>query len=510
MVKLLLSAKSQRILRMCAAGYALRTGNTVRKANMGASMRGTVRPIARGARFTSSLLLVGALVASAMARAQPVDVPATWGGDLLSRPRLTGDWGGLRDELGKKGIVFDVDLLVTPMDVLSGGRSTGGNTWSNADYTLNVDTDKLGLWPGGFFKVSADSGFGTMTQNSGGFVPINTATLIPGPNDHTTVLMNATFMQFLSEKFGLVIGKFNTFDLGKQEFYGDYSTQFLNAAFNFPMTFEQVPLSAYGGGVIALPTKEITLSVLALDPNGTPTSNGFGNAFNNGAMVTGGGQVAIKPFGLVGHQNFGFSWTNKERFSLEQDPSNLARFLLQQRFPRLGDPGPILERILARFFPGLLVPVQPANQKSSSWSVNYAFDQYLWQPAGDSKHGFGVFFSVGASDGNPNPIKYAFLAGIGGKGVVPSRPEDSFGVAIARTQFSSAFVPFLRQNLNLGLDHEDALEAYYNLAITGWLSATADLQIIDPALKKTLNSSGLGLANVDTATVAGIRIRARF
>ena len=71
----------------------------------------------------------------------------------FSRPRLTGDWGGLRDELGKKGIVFDVDLLMTPQVVTSGGRSTGGNFWGNVDYTLNVDTQKLGLWPGGFFQV---------------------------------------------------------------------------------------------------------------------------------------------------------------------------------------------------------------------------------------------------------------------------------------------------------------------------------------------------------------------
>jgi len=470
-----------------------------------------MRLISRSARFTSSIVLVGVLVASVPASAQPVDVPPTWGGDFWSRPRLTGNWGGLRDELGAKGVVFDVDVLVTPQRVLSGGASAGGDTWGNADYTLNVDTGKLGLWPGGFLKVSVDTGFGSpLFANSGAIVPVNTATLIPAPNDRTTALMNATFMQFLSTKFGLVVGKFNTFDLGGQEFYGDYKTQFLNAAFNFPMTLEQVPISAFGGGVIALPTKDITLSVIALDPNGTPTNSGFGNAFNNGAMVVGSGQVTIKPFGLVGHQNFGFSWTNKERFSLEQDPSNLARLLLQDKFPRLGDPGPILEQILARFFPGLIVPTQPANRKSSSWSVNYAFDQYVWQPAGDAKHGIGVFLSAGASDGNPNPIKWAFLAGLGGKGMVPGRAEDTFGVGVARTQFGSAFIPFLRQRLNLGLDHEDAFEAYYNIAITGWLSATADLQVIDPARKKALSSSGLSLVNVHTATVAGIRFRVRF
>ena len=450
------------------------------------------------------------VVAVAPARAQPYEVPPTWGGDLSSRPRLTGDWGGLRDELGKKGVVLDVDALVTPMDVLSGGRSTGSETWGNIDYTLNVDTQKLGLWPGGFLNVSADTGFGTnIFRNSGAIVPVDTAALLPAPSDRTTALTNATFMQFLSEKFGLVLGKFNTFALGAQEFYGNYSTQFLNAAFAFPMTLEQVPFCAYGGGVIGLPTPEITTSLIALDPNGTCTSNSFSNAFNNGALLVGSGEVTIKPFGLVGHQNFGFSWSNKERYSLEQDPSNIAVYLLQTRFPRLGDPGPILEEILAQFFPELLVPAAPANRESSTWSVNYAFDQYVWQPAGDAKHGVGVFFGVGASDGNPNPIKYAFTAGVGGKGV-PGRLDDSYGIGIARTQFSSAFLPFLRERLGLGLDNEDALEAYYNLAITGWLTATADLQVVKPGLEKALNSSGLGLTNVDTVTIVGIRFRIRF
>jgi len=54
------------------------------------------------------------LCSAATVHAQPVDVPPTWGGDLASRPRLAGDWDGVRDEL--------------------------------IDYTLNVDTDKLGLW----------------------------------------------------------------------------------------------------------------------------------------------------------------------------------------------------------------------------------------------------------------------------------------------------------------------------------------------------------------------------
>jgi porin len=458
------------------------------------------------------LFLIGLVVLFApnYARAQPYEVPETWGGDIWSRPRFTGDWGGLRDDLAKKGVVFDIDLLATPQAVVSGGRRTGSGFWGNIDYTLNSDTQKLGLWPGGFFKFQGDTGFGSnVFKNAGTVVPVNTAALIPGINDRTTALMNATFTQFLSPQLGLFAGKINMLDSAVTEFYGDYRTQFENAAFNFPMTLDQVPISAFGGGVIGIPQQDILLSALALDANGTPTSNDLGHVFSEGVEVLASGKLTIKPFGLVGHQSLGLSWNNKQRFSLTQNPTNLAVLLLQSQFPRLANPGPVLAAILERFFPALLVPAVPANRESSSWAVSYSFDQYFWQPDGNPNHGIGLFFGFGASDGNPNPIQYSFITGIGGKGVVPGRPDDTFGLGVARTQFSSAFVPFLRQQLDLGLQREDAIEMYYNVSVTQWLNLTADLQIIGPSSKKALNGVGQ-LADIDTAVVAGARLRVRF
>jgi porin len=456
--------------------------------------------------FLAGMILV---IAPAPAGAQPYPVPPSWGGDFSTRPRLTGDWGGVRDDLGAKGVVIDVDLTVTPMDVLSGGKDTGGDTWGNVDYTINVDTQKLGLWPGGFLNIAVDTSFGTALNNAGTIAPVNTAFLIPAPNDRTTALMGATYMQFLSAKFGLILGKIDTLTSGHQEFYGDYQTQFVNAAFSFPLTAAFVPISAFGGGIIALPTKDLSLSLIALSSDGTPTNNDIGDAFNKGAMVLGGAALTIHPYGLLGHQNFSILWSTQDRLSLEQDPRNLALLLLQSRYPKLGDPGAILEQILAENFPNLGPPTAP-NGKNSSWGIGYGFDQYQWQPAGDSKHGIGVFFSANASDGNPNPIKWSFLAGLGGKGVGSSRPNDSYGVAFERTQFSSAFIPFLRERLDLGLEHEDAFETYYNFAITGWLSATADLQIVNSGLKRAPNSSGTGLMNIDNDVIAGLRLRVRF
>src|SRR5580692_12126347 len=109
--------------------------------------------------------------------------------------------------------------------------------------------------------------------------------------------MNATLTQFLSPQFAVFGGKINTLDSGATEFYGDYRTQFLNAAFNFPMTLEQVPLSTFGGGVIGIPREDILLSALVLGPNGTPTSDSLSRAFDGSVLVLGSGQLTVKPFG---------------------------------------------------------------------------------------------------------------------------------------------------------------------------------------------------------------------
>jgi porin len=276
------------------------------------------------------------------------------------------------------------------------------------------------------------------------------------------------------------------------------------------MSMDLVPISAFGGGIIAIPWENVLLSALLLDPSGTPTNNDVSEAFQDGFTVVAGGKVTIKPFGLVGHQQGGGMWSDKTRLALSQDPSNISRMLLTNQFPLLGDPGPRLERLLERFFPQLLAPVQPPRKENSTWAIYYGFDQYLWQPSGDPKRGIGMFFTFGASDGIVNPVKYSYNVGIGGNGIVPGRRQDNFGVGWARADLTSNFVPFLRTQLNLGLDHDDVVEMYYNAVLTPWLNASLDLQIVNPAIKKRINPSGAGLSEVDTGVIGGLRLYVRF
>jgi porin len=68
------------------------------------------------------------------------------------------------------------------------------------------------------------------------------------------------------------------------------------------------------------------------------------------------------------------------------------------------------------------------NKENDTWTAVYSAEQFLWQPSGDTMRGIGMFFSAGVSDGTANPIKYSYTLGLVGKGVVPGRENDDFGI----------------------------------------------------------------------------------
>ena len=74
------------------------------------------RPRSAGALVLSATLLL----LTGPAGAQPVDIPPTWGGTLWDRPRLTGDWFGLRDEMGKIVIGCVFGAAGNPVDITGG------------------------------------------------------------------------------------------------------------------------------------------------------------------------------------------------------------------------------------------------------------------------------------------------------------------------------------------------------------------------------------------------------
>ena len=302
--------------------------------------------------------------------AQPVDIPATWGGDFRYRPRLTGDWGGWRDEvLGKKGVVLNVHLLQTLQGVASGGRNEVATDRGLAEYTLNVDTQKLGLWPGGFLRVQGMSSFGqNINHASGALLSPNFASLLPEPGGDATGLMNLTFMQFLNKHVGVFLGKVSGLGADYNAFAHNYHTDFLNSALNLNLALALFPSRRMAGASSSCP--------------GTGPSSRWPPSIRVGrprtmtsAMPS---RTACSSLPRAGSPSSPLAWSATSSWEgggatksglLVQDPANIGRTVLTNQFPRLVDPGPVLARFLERFFPALLVPTQPLNREDDTWTI---------------------------------------------------------------------------------------------------------------------------------------------
>ena len=89
-------------------------------------------------------------------RAQDTSVKDPYSGDFWSRSTLTGDWGGLRNELAAKGVTLDMSITQVGQGVVGGGKNGAWEYGGRGDLILNLDSGKLGLWPGGFFNFEME------------------------------------------------------------------------------------------------------------------------------------------------------------------------------------------------------------------------------------------------------------------------------------------------------------------------------------------------------------------
>jgi porin len=351
------------------------------------------------------LLLAAAAIAEDYCKPKPppAPLPTPYSGDFLSRSTMTGDWGGVRNLLLSKGVTLDMTLTQTEQGVVDGGKSSSWEYGGRSQFTLKVDTGKLGLWPGGFLEMEAEGNFGhAVNRYTGALMPVNNNQIYPVPGRDDIYFSAWNFTQFLSEYFGLSVGKYDTTSGDDNEFaYGKGDTQFMNLAFGFdPVVAMTIPYSTLGAAMIILPTKDPNAALLqfsVLNAEGNANTAGFDQL--NGNKLTFAGQARVRTgfFGYTGHQYVGVSYSNKEFTSIDQ---------------RLGQ----------------VIVTNQIEKKKGSWAVFYNFDQYFYEPKKGSGHGAGIFGRFGASDGNPNPMKFFYSVGFGGKGFLSSRPNDSFGL----------------------------------------------------------------------------------
>ena len=444
-------------------------------------------------------ILFHLLAAGRPIEAQDAPLATPYSGDISQRSTLSGDWGGLRNRLAAKGVLLDMSLTQAAQGIVHGGKDSGWQYGGGrGNLTLNLDSQKLGLWPSGFLTVEAEGNFipddsvrKSINGRTGALMPVNSSQFYPMPAGDNFNLPQFVYTHSISAYAALFIGKLDVTSGDANEFaHGKGDMQFMNLAFNFnPVPLVTTPYSTLGTGLLLLPTKDpraAAISFMVLQANGQASRSGFDDLDANKMTVAGEGRVRTNFFGLTGHQLLGATFSNRKFTSIDQN----ARFIFENGA-----------------FEG----------KKGSWNIYYNFDQYLYEPKKGSGEGIGIFARFGASDGNPNFMHFFYSLGLGGKGLIPRRENDRYGLGFYFLDVNNPELQGLFRSRKL-LRDEYGFEAFYNIAIAPWLRLTPDIQIVRGAQKNkfTLGSGPLGVPfiaskrSIGTATILGLRLKVVF
>ena len=234
--------------------------------------------------------------------------------------------------------------------------------------------------------------------------------------DIPITITDLNYTQFLSPHLGFFFGKIDTLDGDPNEFAsGRGTSQFMNANFVFnPALALRLPYSTLAAGIVWMPIPPsskggITVSSTVLNTQDSSTTSGFDD-FDEGTSWTTEVDFQYRLGHLPGGMNVG------SIYSFNQDFARLnSRLVLQ--------PGE-----------GLVVP-----KENSTWAVYWSTWQYLYteEPSNlpidvlngePDLQGIGFFIRFGFADRETNPLLWAVSGGIGGRGVVPFRDNDTFGI----------------------------------------------------------------------------------
>jgi hypothetical protein len=275
--------------------------------------------------------------------------------------------------------------------------------------------------------------------------------------------------------------------LDQNSFACNMDNQFLNVSMNSNPLFGQfLTYSVYAALFMTKVTDDLTLEYGAWTPGSQPGDYG-GNWNDFGvAMIP---HLAYRAFNHPGMIQVIGAYTSKNALDVDNP----------------------------RFVPGVITGNPPT--KSDNWIVELAGEQYFWEPKGASvaqaeggrkedfhvatqafasaQPGVGIFYRFSTKPDDRSAYNLYLSGGVGGRGVIPGRPYDRFGVGSYWLKESNALENQLAGKL---VGDEVGLEAFYNFAITPSLQLSLDAQWIAQSGKKSS----------DEAVVLGTRLNIRF
>ena len=393
-----------------------------------------------------------------------------------------GSWGGLRSELGRRGVVPTVLLISDPFGNLHGGEQTGAAAYNLAGLDFRIDTGPLMGWRGGQFDIGGAVNFGTSLSRNyvGNTFQIQLADCA---DSHPRLTYLSYTQTLLKNRVSFRIGRLTLNSVYGEEFMGsEYFKSYASIGFDlipegvffnvsgaagYPRTTwgTRLRYSQHGvdfsirGPVFAI--GEIGFRHYALDDDQTPARN-----IKAGGFYTGGTQYTVSRGALQAVRGlYGFYALGDQQ---------IFRLKLPSGSPRA-------EAELSR-----------------------------WGDAERERH-VGVFASlVAVPEPRVNIVPYFFNVGAMSYGLSPRRPRDFLGLGFAYGSNSRGPVstPPLSSAEQIPLPappNEQTLEATYGFALRPGVLLQPSLQyIVHPKGITSMPSTLQPSATVRNAWALGV------
>lgn len=408
--------------------------------------------------------------------------------DFWHRNTLTGDWGGLRGQLAQEGVTVTLTYTGDLLSNVLGGIKRGTTYGGMVEPQVDLDLEKLLGWKGATFRASLLQIHGEPLSPGylGNLMPVSEIEARTTIRLYNFWLQQQAWNDRLSVRVGL-------FTADEEFFVSDVSDVFVNSTFGWegwpgdelPGGGPAYPLPAPGIRLKATPAEGLTLlgAVFSGDVTGHNGNNslsfvppaGTVISFSGGAFFIAEADYAVnhgKGAGLPATFKLGGWYHTSGRFADQRLAANGVS---------LASP---------------LAAGGPLNHKGD-WGAYGIMDHMLYREAGTQDQGLSMFARAAGSPGDRNLIDFYGDTGLAYRGLLPDRPRDITGLAVAFLHIGDSARELDRDIRFFTGDyaypirtHEIALEATYQAPLTPWLTMQPDMQAIFNPGGHVLNPDG--------------------
>jgi len=401
----------------------------------------------------------------------------------LDRQYALGSWGGIRSNLGRRGIVPTALLISDPFGNVHGGEQTGASAYNLFGVDIRVDTTPLLGWKGGQFDVGGAVNWGTSLSRSyiGNGFQVQLADCA-GSQPRLTYL---SFTQsLLGDRISARIGRLTLNSVFGEEFMGsEYFKSFTSIGFDLVpegLFFDAsgaagYPRTSWGTRIRYSSGRRLYAQAGAYNAD----SDQLNGSHHGIDFSLRGPLFAI---GEVGYRHF----TDDDS---ARPSSNIKGGGFYTGGTQHAASNGVLKPVHGLYGFYVLGDQQLWRFKVPSGSPKAISEISRWGDAEHERHVGVVASAVVVPEPRTNIMPYFFNVGIVSYGPSPQRPRDSFGVGLVYGSYSRGPIPSGPQSNNGQIpfqvpSNEQTLEVNYGFAVRPGV-------VFQPTLEYILHPKGI-------------------